>query len=1125
MKNFTNNFKQFTARLSARWLIMALMLLVGTSSAWAQKYNYHWKGKVYFVAPETWDLTNYSYVQVNITRTTSATASNHQEYVGSMTRLGTSRMYYLVLDANHSNWGQNEYLAFTANDHAYNSGSFALNGNHYYTKPISYDCNNSDNYYLFKPNAGDNYNTVTGTWGENRDILKAAQTVQICTNGNSSASGGKVTLKGYYFSADNSITQSTATSTSATETYNGAVIGSEMTLTASANTGYEFDGWYNAASDGTLLSSSATYTYNVYGTKTIYARFTQSCTPPDAPFGGVAQSEDICTGSPYTFNSDYKWYTTLNGSTTVSGSTTINANTTYYIAKEGNDGCESTRTTYTINVNPIPSFSKNPTNKSICEGDSEENLTTLSGVTVSNGSPVWYNVQTGGSIVNKADLVNGGTYWVAAENATTGCKNATRKQFVLTVNSRPAEPSFDAIAACGSYTLPTMDNQVNWYTDATDGEKITSVNTTDTYYAEAVDANNCTSTSRTSVQITINPKPSIGSIAQSVQSPVPFEDVVLTANNVTDGAQVKWYVEENLVAENTNTYTVTSETAGDVIVKAKAFLGDCESDFKEHEVTFREEDCTPKEDEKTIEIWCRMSDNSDGSSIKCYGFGAGDFFGYYPGSTANNGTGTYDSKTYQKWKYTFDSKKSGLEVIFNTKGDDDKTEDISVGSSGKRYYYWYNKSSKTYGLDDSETIYTPAPITDPAVKTVSVETEPGEGNIIFSGQVVKTGCANALTYGFAYSTDANADKSTWTKVQCTNVGNTVGTQFSGSKTELENGTYYVCAYITNSAGTTYGTVTEVSVSTVKTAISNVAIKYSDIDGKDIDDPNPMCKGATAYVKLSYVGSKYSDIKWLVEGVETDDVTDEGDGVWSYEVQGDGSLSVELKNDANTDPAWPYSNKLLFTIKPEPIAPTISLDKSTLCSNDDEGATISLGNTVVGQTYSLFKEIENDDDTQIGNDIECTEQNKESISFNLKGLDVAGRYYVIAKENVCNRTIGTTSVTLEVVNTTGLSISIEPNTAVVTPWEPVKLKITATEGYQYNVTGLDGMVYTVNGDTYTVKIPLPEGGTNLDTDGNVVFKPIKYTISATLITGGDNQCIDPATCTITLTPYLEPCTQN
>ena len=39
MKNFTNNFKQFTSRLSARWLIMALMLLLGTSSAWGWSYK------------------------------------------------------------------------------------------------------------------------------------------------------------------------------------------------------------------------------------------------------------------------------------------------------------------------------------------------------------------------------------------------------------------------------------------------------------------------------------------------------------------------------------------------------------------------------------------------------------------------------------------------------------------------------------------------------------------------------------------------------------------------------------------------------------------------------------------------------------------------------------------------------------------------------------------------------------------------------------------------------------------------------------------------------------------------------------------------------------------------------
>ena len=53
MKNFTNNFKQFTSRLSARWLIMALMMLVGTSSAWANKAIY--------LDPGVWNTDNPTY--------------------------------------------------------------------------------------------------------------------------------------------------------------------------------------------------------------------------------------------------------------------------------------------------------------------------------------------------------------------------------------------------------------------------------------------------------------------------------------------------------------------------------------------------------------------------------------------------------------------------------------------------------------------------------------------------------------------------------------------------------------------------------------------------------------------------------------------------------------------------------------------------------------------------------------------------------------------------------------------------------------------------------------------------------------------------------------------------------
>ena len=842
------------------------------------------------------------------------------------------------------------------------------------------------------------------------------------------------------------------------------------------------------------------------------------------------------------YNEDYNYAITPGvGTPTIDGTNatySINAKVaTEYtvIATHKEYNCSSVQAETTValadNTPTLEEISISSNVQIVCAGDN--NVTLTCNLVNPVGTPSYKWFKNGVEIVGEtSNLIPAGTlnenttFSVAVILDNNGCTKEFNAEKLIEVKVRPEAPKFNpnymTVCQGQAFTLPGSENEGYIWSDAlgkpTTANKPNGIDATTDYYA--VISFGCPSDA-TLYTVNVNPLPTISITGNP--SAVFYEDVVLTAN-ATDGATVKWYEGGN--EEGTgNTYVVTSASDAYKIVTAKAFLNGCESDEASHPVRFSAEDCGNIGSNNSIIITCDPGTYT--GDLYCYIFGA---------TTPKGWSDCKGTKTNGIWKWEFNNINEGdHSLIFHSNsksnGKDCKTGDLDHKlQRGYQYDYalngvnsnWCNEPHPTIDPVSGKKLQT---ITDPAVKTVSVETEPGEGNIIFEGQVVKTGCAETLTYGFAYSTDANADKSTWTKIQCTNVGNTVGTQFSGSKTELEDDTYYVCAYITNSEGTTYGTVTEVSVSTVKTPIRDVTLDYCNEDGEDIDDPNPMCKGAIAYVKLSYVGSKYSDIKWLIEGVETNLVTDEGDGVWSYEIQGDGSLSVELKNDENKDPAWPYSNKLPFTTIPEPIAPTISLDKSTLCSNDDEGATISLANTVVGQTYSLFKEIENGDDTQIGNDIECIEQNKESISFNLKGLDVAGRYYVIAKENVCNRTIGTTSVTLEVVNTTGLSISIEPNTAVVTPWEPVKLKITHTEGYQYNVTGLDGMVYTVNGDTYTVKIPLPEDGTSLDTDDNVKFGNIGYNISATLITGGDNQCIDPATCTITLTPYLEPCTQN
>ena len=819
MKNFTKqNFK--TNPLWIRLLIMTFMLLLGAGNAWAAQYNLNWQGKVYFLVPETWDISTYSYVQVDITRTTSANSSNYQFYAGKMTRIGTSRLFYLNLSADHSGWGQNEYITFTANDHEYNSGTFNINGNHYYATPLNYGCNNSSNYYLFKPSTESQFttttngNTLTANYNSSRDnVLKADQTVNIYTNGSSSADGGSVSLKGYYFTSDTEITSSTANSSGASGKY-GAVIGSEMTLTASAKTGYEFDGWYNAPSGGTLLSSSATYTYNVYEAKTIYARFTQSCTPPDAPFEGVAQSEDICTGSTYIFDSDYKWYTSSDGSTTVSGSATINAKTTYYIAKEGNDGCESTRTTYTINVNLIPSFSKNPTNKSICEGDLEDNLTTLSGVAVNNGSAVWYNAQTGGSKVNSADLVNGGTYWVAAENATTGCKNATRKQFVLTVNSRPTAPTFDEIPAqCGSYTLPAEDkNQVNvnWYTAATGGEKITSsVTTTGTYHAEAVDANKCTSAERTPVQITINTKPTI---TASKTSCAPYEEITLSS---AAGAGTTWNTDGGMLSATSGESVTFKAAPGTYIVTATADANGC-TDTETITVACAAEDCSS--DNTKIEILCKYS----GSTMNCHAWNEKGSESQDVAMTTWRGesNSTKDSEDYFKWVFDssdkLDISNNNVSVIFTTSSN--QSGHMTGLKVGKRYYFTYDGNT-TAEQTKSESLVN---ITNPTVTTVSAEQKEGEAAVVIKGFLQATGCADITKYGYQYRVSGNGD---YTDVQVTGSKN-ICDEWIVECDDLEFGeTYDFRAKATNEGGGKgYGDVIQVTIQGQSTPVVIKAVR-------------------------------------------------------------------------------------------------------------------------------------------------------------------------------------------------------------------------------------------------------------------------------------------------------------
>lgn len=665
------------------------------------------------------------------------------------------------------------------------------------------------------------------------------------------------------------------------------------------------------------------------------------------------------------------------------------------------------------------------------------------------------------------------------------------------------------------------DNTVKWYSDeecnSEVNEQVTLTDNDTKYYAKAYHAaSGCYSSQYSTLTFTVNALPTI-SIGDNTNA-VKFEDVKLTAtgNNIDD---VTWIADKGTIIEDATDpkkAVLTYDQTGTVTVTATATsAAGCTSVAATKTVTFSAEKCnsTTTTEQQTVGKTKIIVDNPQNwSTMKCYAWRTSD-----KKKILGDWSGTEMTKSGNNYEILIDFAEKGIsendkiQVIFNNGSS--QTVDSEEVSCNKIYRFGIgpksgDKYSFTSQAADIDPYTEPVEVTvdpeisAPAAKTISVSTTEGEGNIIFSGQVVKTGCANALTYGFAYSTDANADKSNWTKVACVNTGNTAGTQYNGEKTGIEvDGTYYVCAYITNSAGTTYGAVTEITISTTKTPISNVTLNYCDKNGGNVGvDPNPMCKGATAYVILDYTGSKYSDIKWLVEGVETNLVTDEGDGVWSYEIQGDGSLSVELKNDANTDPAWPYSNKLAFTIIPEPTAPYISIDPASGVICQGSSATIKVENPSADCSYKLVEERPKAGfEPYKSGDLKYTVQN-------------VAKYYVVAQHNACTANEYTSNqVAINQIISTNANISIEPEKAVTTPWEPVTITVKPDAGYIYklsytdgNLAAVDGVRIKQNGDSYTYYIPRPDSwGTGNATSAR---ETVNYGIEAQLkVDGEESTC--------------------
>ena len=302
--------------------------LTGASAGLAETGNgSKWVGRIYFIVPESWNISTYNKVQVAVTRTTSTSTSNYISYLKTMEHLN-GRLYTTYLNDDHSGWTDptKEYITFTANSSEYGSGSFALNGNHYYTVPKDYSVNNTSGIYYAVPNSNANGCSVTITYDSGgRDKLKKSQEADLYVGDTKSGDGGSVTMSGYYLSNDYTVTNTSDTSQGDYLKYD-ATLGTSFTISASANQGYEFRGFYDTSDQ--LVTSNSSYTYNISGARKFVAKFVKRvqvsvAKNPTAYTGSPSASPStvVDAGTEVTLTADVKTGVTFGGWTTSSGAT------------------------------------------------------------------------------------------------------------------------------------------------------------------------------------------------------------------------------------------------------------------------------------------------------------------------------------------------------------------------------------------------------------------------------------------------------------------------------------------------------------------------------------------------------------------------------------------------------------------------------------------------------------------------------------------------------------------------------------------------------------------------------------------------------------------------------------
>ena len=246
-------------------IFISLILVLGVSNAWADiTFS---GGNIYF---DNSIGINQKYIQI-CARQSSWTG------VSTMNNISNTKLYY-VANPQGSGWGGILGWVVIGNSTAKSNGNFDNWSSYGWCSNWNTYGFNSGSTYLIVPTSTSKSQSVnTSYYSGGYSALNSQQTIKSAVNGADANSKATISITSYKMTGNGQATKQTATlETSANVSYIDAARTATTTLeVGTIEAGYQFDGWYTAATGGTQLSKEKTYTYYPTAATTVYARFSE----------------------------------------------------------------------------------------------------------------------------------------------------------------------------------------------------------------------------------------------------------------------------------------------------------------------------------------------------------------------------------------------------------------------------------------------------------------------------------------------------------------------------------------------------------------------------------------------------------------------------------------------------------------------------------------------------------------------------------------------------------------------------------------------------------------------------------------------------------------------------------